>query len=388
MSFFYFCLSEKRGICYTKKNKPTKRLGEAMSGENIEATAHRKKRVQWIKKCIIWTKRFLTILPTVLCIVLFVRMREADRSLAELTDKMEMLAAETAVQKDMLQELLESMRTTGQGSQMESEASLEVTGYELTVPEMIQKPDEAETVGDSGSDEIETVGYPELDETEIIGDSEPAVTAAHKVYLTFDDGPSTNTEKILDILDSYDVKATFFVVGKESDTAKEALMQIVERGHTLGMHSYSHKYSEIYSSEEAFAEDFVKLRSYLEEVTGVTSDIYRFPGGSSNSVSKLDMHMLIDFLDEENVRFYDWNVSSGDASKTQLSVEQLVKNATKGIGQRSVSVILMHDAVDKATTVEALPIIIEKILAMEDTVILPITEDTAPVQHIQRDNND
>lgn len=359
-----------------------------MSGGNTEAAAHRQKRVQWIKKCIIWTKRFFVILPTVLCIVLFVRMREVDRSLAELTDKVEMLAAETAAQKDIIQELLQSMRTTGQGSQVESESSLEMTGYELTVPEMIQKPDVTGTLGDPELDEIETDGHFEPDETEIIGDPEPAVTAAHKVYLTFDDGPSANTEKILDILDNYDVKATFFVVGKENDTAKEALRQIVERGHTLGMHSYSHKYSEIYSSEEAFAEDFVKLRSYLEDVTGVTSDIYRFPGGSSNSVSKLDMHVFIDFLESEDVRFYDWNVSSGDASKTQLSVDQLVKNATEGIKKRSVSVILMHDAVDKATTVDALPIIIEKILAMEDTVILPIAEDTAPVQHIQRDNSD
>lgn len=340
-------------------------MGEAMSGENTEAAAHRQKRVQWIKKCIIWTKRFLIVLPTMLCIVLFMRIRAVDKSLTELTDEVEMLAAETAAQKDMIQELLESMRTTGQGSQVESEASLEFTGYGLTVPEMMPEPDETETGG-----------Y-----------SESAVTAAHKVYLTFDDGPSANTEKILDILDKYDVKATFFVVGKENETAKEALRQIVERGHTLGMHSYSHKYSEIYSSEEAFAEDFTKLRSYLEEVTGVTSDIYRFPGGSSNSVSKLDMHVFIDFLDAEDVRFYDWNVSSGDASRTQISVDRLVKNATGGIGQRSVSVILMHDAVDKATTVEALPIIIENILAMEDTVILPIAEDTAPVQHIQRDKN-
>lgn len=330
------------------------------------AAAHRQKRIQRIKKCIIWIKRFLIILPTVFCIVLFVRMREADRSLAELTDKVEMLSAQTEALEDMLQKLFQSMQSSGQGSQVESESSLEVTGYELTIPEMTPEPDEVGAAGDP----------------------EPAVSAAHKVYLTFDDGPSANTEKILDILDDYDVKATFFVVGKESDTAKEALKHIVERGHTLGMHSYSHKYSEIYSSEEAFAKDFVKLRSYLEEVTGVTSDTYRFPGGSSNSVSKLDMHVFIDFLDGEDVRFYDWNVSSGDASKTQLSVDRIVRNATEGIERRSVSVILMHDAVDKATTVEALPMIIEKILAMEDTVILPIAEDTAPVQHIQGDNND
>lgn len=365
MSFFNFCLFEKRGMCYTENWKFIKRSGEAMSGENTEAVTHRRKRVQRLKRYIIGMILFLILLPTALSVVLFIRMHRMDRALTELNDKLEMLAVETVSQQEMLRELMESMRTTGQGSQAESEASLELTGYELTVPEVSELPDAVE----------------------ISGSSEPGVTAAHKVYLTFDDGPSANTEKILDILDDYGVKATFFVVGKEEEFARKALVQIVERGHTLGMHSYSHKYAEIYSSEEYFAEDFEKLQNYLEEVTGVTSDIYRFPGGSSNTVSKEDMHVFIDYLDGKGVRFYDWNVSSGDASSIQLSVDQLVKNATEGIEQRETSVILMHDAVGKSTTVEALPIIIENILAMEDTVILPITEDTALVQHIQKKNN-
>lgn len=335
-----------------------------MSGENIGTAAHRRKRVQWIKRCIIWTILLLILLPTVLCIGLFVKMRKMDGALEELTDQLAMLAAETAEQQGALQELLESMRTTGQGSQTESEASLEFTGYELMVPD-----------GSAESDTVETFESPG-----------PDTTAAHKVYLTFDDGPSANTEKILDILDKYDIKATFFVVGKESEGDREALVQIVERGHTLGMHSYSHKYAEIYSSEEDFAADFEKLRSYLEEVTGVTSNIYRFPGGSSNTVSKTDMQVFIDYLENEGVRFYDWNISSGDSSSIQLTVDQLVENATNGIEQRGTSVILMHDAVGKAATLEALPMIIEGILAIEDTVILPITEDTAPVQHIRMDH--
>lgn len=333
-----------------------------MSGESIETDAHRQKRVQWMKRFIIWTILLLILLPTALCIGLFVRTRKMDGALKELAGQLEMLAAETASQQDMLQEFLESMRTTGQGSQTESDASLEFTGYELTFSEEF---DIAETSGSLGSD----------------------TTAVHKVYLTFDDGPSANTEKILDILDEYDVKATFFVVGNESKTAREALVQIVERGHTLGMHSYSHKYSEIYSSEEDFAADFEKLRSYLEEVTGVSSNVYRFPGGSSNTVSKLDMHLFIDYLKYQGVRFFDWNISSGDASKTQLPVDQIVENATKGIERRGTSVILMHDAAGKATTLEALPLIIEKILEMEDTVILPITEDTVAIQHIKAEND-
>lgn len=339
-----------------------------MSGESIETAVHRQKRVQWIKRCIIWTIFLLILFPTVLCIDLFARMREMDGALSELSVRLEILAAETASQQDILQELLESMRTTGQGSQTESDASLEFTGYELTALNEFEDTDTAESFEPS---------VPDV----------PDITAAHKVYLTFDDGPSANTEKILDILDEYDIKATFFVVGNESKAAKEALEQIVERGHTLGMHSYSHKYSDIYSSEEDFAADFEKLRSYLEEVTGVTSNVYRFPGGSSNTVSKLDMHVFIDYLDNEGVCFFDWNISSGDASKTQLTVDQIVENATKGIEKKGTSVILMHDAVSKSTTLEALPLIIEKILEMEDTAILPITEDTVLIQHLKKKEN-
>ena len=314
-----------------------------------------------------------------------------DSGLKELTDQLEMLAAETAAQQDTLQELLESMHATGQGSQAENDAPLEYTGYELTNPNKSKEPDTAKTVSKEAEeyDTVETVSdeTEESDTVETIESPEPVSMAAHKVYLTFDDGPSANTEKILDILDEYDVKATFFVVGKESKTAKEALRQIVERGHTLGMHSYSHKYSDIYSSEENFAADFEKIRTYLEEVTGVTSNVYRFPGGSSNKLSELDMHVFIDYLDNEGVRFFDWNISSGDASKTQLTVDQIVENATKGIEKKGTSVILMHDAVSKSTTLEALPLIIEKILEMEDTAILPITEDTVQIQHLKKKEN-
>jgi peptidoglycan/xylan/chitin deacetylase (PgdA/CDA1 family) len=150
------------------------------------------------------------------------------------------------------------------------------------------------------------------------------------------------------------------------------------------MHSYSHKYSEVYASVEAFAADFTKLQDYLKEVTGVESTVYRFPGGSSNTVSTLDMEEYAKYLDSRNVRFFDWNVSSGDGDSQILSVEQLVKNSMKDIDTNRVSIILFHDSSEKKTTVEALPIIIENILAMEDTAILPITDDSVPIQHIRR----
>lgn len=223
----------------------------------------------------------------------------------------------------------------------------------------------------------ETQGEPEQ-----IADVQDGI--GHKVYLTFDDGPSVYTDEILDILAEYDVKATFFVVGKEDEKSQAAIRRIVDEGHTLGMHSYSHKYMELYESLDSFKEDFEKQQNYLEELTGVKCKYYRFPGGSSNTVSKQDMRFFAYYLDSQDVVFYDWNVDSGDAANRHISIDLLVQNSTATIPRWKTSVVLMHDAADKRATVDALPKIIETIQAMEDTELLPITEDTVPVQHLHR----
>lgn len=202
-----------------------------------------------------------------------------------------------------------------------------------------------------------------------------------KIYLTFDDGPSSNTDEILDILKAYDVKATFFVVGKTDEASKKAYRRIVEEGHTLGMHSYSHSYVDIYDSEEDFQTDMKKLQEYLYELTGVWPRFYRFPGGSSNTVSNIDMQKLADWLTDQGVTYFDWNVASGDAVSRELPAETLLANCLAGIRNQQSCVVLMHDAANKDTTVEALPEIISEIRLQEDAVFLPITDDTVPVQH-------
>lgn len=206
-----------------------------------------------------------------------------------------------------------------------------------------------------------------------------------KVYLTFDDGPSSNTGKILDILAEYDVKATFFVVGKEEEKYQPLYKRIVEEGHTLAMHSYSHKYNEIYQSKESFVEDLEKLQEFLYETTGVWCRYCRFPGGSSNTVSSVDMHELIDYLEEQDMSYFDWNISSGDASSAYISPEAIVRNSTAKLQNFPEAIILMHDASDKDSTVEALPRLIEQIQAMKDTELLPITDDTEAIHHISND---
>ncbi|MBR7089777.1 MAG: polysaccharide deacetylase [Lachnospiraceae bacterium] len=203
----------------------------------------------------------------------------------------------------------------------------------------------------------------------------------HRVYLTFDDGPSIYTDDILDILAAYDVKATFFVVGRENTASYARYLRIIEEGHTLGMHSYSHVYSDIYASPESFAADTERIRSLLEDVTGYSPVFYRFPGGSSNDVSATDMHELEDYLSSQGIVYFDWNVSSGDAGKTPLSPDQIINNALQGIESRDTTVILFHDTAAKRSTVYALPSIIEAIQSMDNTVILPITYDTTVIQH-------
>ncbi len=204
----------------------------------------------------------------------------------------------------------------------------------------------------------------------------------HKVYLTFDDGPSKQTEVILDILDEYGVKATFFVVGKEGEKVTERLQMIYERGHTIGMHSYSHDYADIYDSMEAFRADFLKSKKYIYDATGVETKYFRFPGGSSNRLGKIDMNEVVEFLQEQGVEYYDWNISSGDGGGTLMPTDVIVENCTKDILRYDTSIILMHDSAGKTTTVEALPQMIEAIQAMEDTAILPITEGSKPIHHV------
>ena len=202
-----------------------------------------------------------------------------------------------------------------------------------------------------------------------------------KVYLTFDDGPSKNSNQILDILDDYSVKATFFVVGREDDASKEIYKRIVDDGHTIGMHSYSHKYSDIYSSLDAFSSDLDRIQNLIYDTTGVESVYYRFPGGSSNQVSNSDMSEFIKYLNDQKITYMDWNVSSGDATSQAYTSDELVENVMNDVIKYKTSVVLLHDSNSKTTTVEALPKLIESLQSV-GAVILPISQDTTLIQHV------
>ena len=201
-----------------------------------------------------------------------------------------------------------------------------------------------------------------------------------RVYLTFDDGPSIYTGQILDILAENNVKATFFVIGRD-EQYYDYYKRIVEEGHTIGMHSYSHVYQDFYASVDSFGEELTELNNLIYDVTGTRSSIFRFPGGSSNSVAPLPIQDYIAYLNENNINYYDWNALNGDAVTSGLSPEQLVDNIMNDVSKNQDSIVLMHDLQTTHTTVESLQLLIDT-LKGEGYEILPIDADTPMIQHV------
>ena len=206
----------------------------------------------------------------------------------------------------------------------------------------------------------------------------------HNVYLTFDCELSENTEAILDVLKANNVKATFFISGDDTEECKNICKRIVDEGHTIGMHSYSNRYSTVYASEEAFENDLNQISKYIYDSTGNASKFYRFPGGSSNQISNVDMTEFVKILNKNNIIYFDWNVSAGDASG-DYTVEDIVSNVTDGISKYKNSVVLLHDAPDKSTTAEAIEPLV-KALQKQKANIMPIDENTYVVQYIKADS--
>lgn len=185
------------------------------------------------------------------------------------------------------------------------------------------------------------------------------------VYLTFDDGPSSNTAKILKVLDQYNAKATFFVTGngqKYNYLIKEAH----NKGHTIGLHTYTHSYSKVYASVNAYFDDLDKIGQMVKGQIGFVPKYIRFPGGASNTVSRKYCKGIMSTLTKEvqarGYQYYDWNASTGDASGNNVAVSKLIKEGTASKANNIM--ILAHDTAAKSTTAEALPKIIEHYQAL------------------------
>lgn len=178
------------------------------------------------------------------------------------------------------------------------------------------------------------------------------------VYLTFDDGPSSNTQPILDILDEYGCGATFFVMNSDY---KDEYKNIVDHGHAIALHTYSHDFYDLYASVDDYFADLDRISDLVYEKTGVRSMLLRFPGGSSNTISANVsygiMSELVDEVENRGYTYFDWNADSEDASGNNISADHIYESSTSSYADRIV--LLMHDTDAKDTTVDALPYIIE-----------------------------
>ena len=170
------------------------------------------------------------------------------------------------------------------------------------------------------------------------------------IYLTFDDGPGPYTAQLLDLLAQYDVKVTFFVTGNYPDYY-DMIGRAYREGHAIGVHSFTHNYRQIYASEQAFFDDFNACEDLIHEQTGEYTDIFRFPGGSSNTVSSFNpgiMGRLATYMPNMGYYYFDWNVSSGDAGSTTSSwgVFDNVVSGRNYVPAGTPLVVLQHDIKD------------------------------------------
>lgn len=199
------------------------------------------------------------------------------------------------------------------------------------------------------------------------------------VYLTFDDGPSKYTDSILYYLDRYSLKATFFVVPDGSEECARRMKKIVDAGHTIGVHSATHDYNQIYADVEAFLTDFKICYDRIYEATGVKVSLFRFPGGSINDFNEETRDSIIAEMTRRGFVYFDWNVDSNDAGGADWT--EMYVGVLGQIADTNRAVVLMHDRDDRRNTVLVLEDIIKALLEDERGYKLDrLTENTKPVQ--------
>ncbi|MEG2875960.1 MAG: polysaccharide deacetylase family protein [Hydrogenoanaerobacterium sp.] len=284
----------------------------------------------------------LTIIPTIILVFMFVQNNRLQKQMAELSQELDAAA--------------------------QNIASAELTNNSAKAGKVVKKETSSDFIVEPG-EFYNPYGKPILSVcSNMLVDwrMEPVqVSETPTVYLTFDDGPSSITEKVLDILDEYNVKATFFVVGSDDEYIHSLYRQIVRRGHTLAMHSYSHDYHKIYSSTSAFIEDMDKLYTVLKDTTGEAPVLFRFPGGANNDrlLHNDASGELIEEMTSRGFIYHDWNASGEDAAFIPPTKEEIAQSVIKTVGKKKHAVVLLHDSANKITTAQALPIIIESLQA-------------------------
>lgn len=198
------------------------------------------------------------------------------------------------------------------------------------------------------------------------------------VYLTFDDGPCVYTDEILKVLDKYNVRATFFVTNQFSNY-KDLIKKEYESGHTVAVHTYSHNYKSIYSSLDAYINDFNEMNAIIYEQTGEYSNLFRFPGGSSNTVSRFNRGVVTQIankMTELGNIYFDWNIDSNDTR--YIDANKIFESVIHNIDKFDESVVLMHDV--KQANIES----VDKILKYgldNGYTFLPLTNESFTAHH-------
>lgn len=201
-------------------------------------------------------------------------------------------------------------------------------------------------------------------------------------YLTFDDGPSSITNSVLDILKKYNVKATFFVINSGSYN-KTTLQREVNEGHTIGLHAYDHNYAIAYKDDNSYLDGIDKLRAKVKADTGFDSHYIRFPGGSSNTISKRYskgiMSRITKTAKQRGYKYYDWNVDDDDAGRARTA-DDCYNNVVRELRPNRSNIVLMHDFGTNKKILEALPRIIEY-CQKNGYTMLPIDDNTPEIHH-------
>lgn len=252
-----------------------------------------------------------------------------------------------------------AIRWHGRAKSIESLlANAALTADSTAAEEAEEEPEKAEPEGPAADTEALSYQllYPDFYAPTPLPEIEDGGKTA---YLTFDDGPSDRTDEVLQILEEKGVKATFFVIGREDETAIARIKKAAAAGHTIGMHSYSHDYEKIYTSVEDFLADFYQLFVFLREEAGITPTVFRFPGGSLNNYNQGVYKEIVAEMLRRGFRYYDWNLSAQDAVKKSPSAQTILEGITAYSASKHHAVVLMHDSAHCKTTVEALPKLID-----------------------------
>ena len=197
------------------------------------------------------------------------------------------------------------------------------------------------------------------------------------MYLTLDDSPSENTNSKLSYLEQYNVKAPFFVVPPRSEGCYAKLKAIAAAGHSIGVHSASHVYKDIYSSVEAYLDDFHEAWDIIYDATGIKTEIFRFPGGSVNDFNTETRDKIIQEMTRRGFRYYDWNVESGDVDGATWT--DMYNSIPSDIANCYRSIVLMHDSNSTPNTVLVLGDVLH-VLVSDGYKFDKINNDTRPVQ--------